>query len=102
MVIPAGTKDPCHSDDRWAGTFSPDWYYEPGLKGSLVPAAKNTEANAKLGHRSKVCSLVVPQLAVGKINREPRTEPKEPEPKPKEPEPKNSVPYSVPDIEEPK
>ena len=58
-VIPAGTKDPCHADDRWAGTFSPGWYYEPGLKGPLVPAAKNAEANAKLGHRSKVCSLVV-------------------------------------------
>ena len=59
MVIPAGTKDPCHSDDCWAGTFSPGWYYEPGLKDPLVPAAKNTEANAKLGHRSKVYSLVV-------------------------------------------
>ena len=58
-VIPAGTKDPCHSDDRWAGTFSLGWYYEPGLKGPLVPAVKNAEANAKLGHRSKVCSLVV-------------------------------------------
>jgi len=35
-----------------------------GTKG-LVPAAKNAESNAKLGHRSKVCSLVVfirPQL----------------------------------------
>jgi len=41
-------------------------------------------------------------LRLGKNNREPRTEPKEPEPKPKEPEPKISVPYSVPDIEEPK
>ena len=59
MVIPAGTKDPCHGDNRWAGTFSPGWYYEPGLKGPLVPAAKNAEANVKLGHRSKVCSLVV-------------------------------------------
>ena len=46
-------------DDRWAGTFSPGWYYKQGLKGPLVPAAKNVEANAKLGHRSKVCSLVV-------------------------------------------
>ena len=43
MVIPAGTKDPCPADDRWAGTFSPG----------------NAEANANLGHRSKVCSLVV-------------------------------------------
>ena len=41
-------------------------------------------------------------LRMGKNNREPRTEPKEPELKPKEPEPKISVPYSVPDIEEPK
>ena len=41
-------------------------------------------------------------LALGKINREPKTEPKESEPKSKELEPKNSVPYSVPDIEEPK
>ena len=68
MVIPAGTKDPYHADDRWAGTFSPGWYYEPGLKGPLVPAAKNAEANAKLEHRSKVCSLVVmarfPHLAM--------------------------------------
>jgi len=30
-----------------------------GTKGLLVPGAKNTEANAKLGHHSKVCSLVV-------------------------------------------
>ena len=62
MVIPAGTKDPCHADDRWAGTFSPGWYYQPGLKGPLVPGAKNAEANANLGHRSKVCSLVVTQM----------------------------------------
>jgi len=41
------------------GAFSRDWYYQPGLKGPLVPGAKNAEANAKLGHRSKVCSLVV-------------------------------------------
>ena len=41
-------------------------------------------------------------LRLGKNNREPRIEPKESEPKPKEPEPKISVPYSVPDIEEPK
>ena len=40
--------------------------------------------------------------ALGKFNREPKTEPKEPEPKPKELEPKNLVPYSVSDIEEPK
>ena len=46
-------------DDRWAGTFSPSWYYQPGLKDHLVPGAKNAEANAKLGHRSKACSLVV-------------------------------------------
>ena len=60
LIIPAGTKDPCHADDRWAGTFSPGWYYEPGLKGPLVPRGKkNAEANVKLGHRSKVCSLVV-------------------------------------------
>jgi len=65
LVIPAGTKDPCPADDCWAGTFSAGWYYQPGLNGPLVPAAKNAEANAKLGHRSKVCSLVVfirPQL----------------------------------------
>ena len=59
MVIPVRTKDPCHADDRWAGTFSPGWYYEPGLKGPLVPTTKNVEANIKLGYRSKVCSLVV-------------------------------------------
>ena len=61
LKVPAGTKYPCHADDHWAGTFSPGWYYEPGLKGPypLVPAAKNTEANVKLGHRSKVYSLVV-------------------------------------------
>jgi hypothetical protein len=35
-------------------------------------------------------------LTLGKINREPRTEPKESEPKPKEPKPKFSVPNSVP------
>ena len=60
-----GTKDSrndvplTHLGNRWAGTFSPGWYYEPGLKGPLVPRAKNAEANAKLGHRSKVCSVVV-------------------------------------------
>ena len=47
--------------------------------------------------------MIVPEyaqrVALGKFNRELRTEPKEP--KPKEPEPKNLVPYSVPDIEEP-
>ena len=59
LVIPAGTKDPCPADDRWAGTFSPGWYYQPGLKSPLVPGAKNAEANAKLEHRSKVCYLVV-------------------------------------------
>ena len=59
MVIPARTKDPCHADNHWTGTFSPGWYYEPGLKGPLVPAAKNVETKAKLEHRSKVCSLVV-------------------------------------------
>ena len=58
LVIPARTKNPCPTDDRWAGTFSPSWYYEPGLKGPLVSRTKNVEANAKLGHRSKVCSLV--------------------------------------------
>jgi hypothetical protein len=41
-------------------------------------------------------------LALGKFNREPKTKPKELKPKSKEPEPKNSVPYSVPNIEEPK
>ena len=41
------------------GTFSPGWCYQPGLKGPLVPGTKNAEANAKLRHRSKVCSLVV-------------------------------------------
>ena len=59
VVIPAKTKDPYPTDDRWAGTFSPDWYYQPGLKGPLVPRAKNADANAKLGHHSIVCSLVV-------------------------------------------
>ena len=44
----------------------------------------------------------VRMVALGKFNRESKTEPKEPEPKSKEPEPKKSVPYSVPDIEEPK
>ena len=49
--------------------FSPGWYYQPGLKipaprttvgqGPLLPEAKNVEVNVKLGHRSKVCSLVV-------------------------------------------
>jgi hypothetical protein len=41
-------------------------------------------------------------LTLGKFNRELKIEPKESKPKPKEPEPKNLVPYSVPDIEEPK
>ena len=59
LLVSAGTKDSCPADDRWAGTFSPGWYYEPGLKCPLVPGAKNAEANTKLGHRSKVCSLVV-------------------------------------------
>ena len=59
LVIPAGTKDPCHAEDRWARTFSPGWYYEPGLKGPLVPTTKIAEANAKLEHRSKICYLVV-------------------------------------------
>jgi len=45
----------CYSG--WAGTFSPGW--QPGLKEPFVPGAKNAEANAKLGHRCKVCSLVV-------------------------------------------
>ena len=45
-ITQTGTKDPCPADDRWAGTFSPGWYYEPGLKDPLVPAVKNTEANA--------------------------------------------------------
>jgi hypothetical protein len=39
---------------------------------------------------------------MSKFNREPKIESKEPEPKPKEPEPKKLIPYSVPDIEEPK
>ena len=39
--------------------FSPGWRHQPGLNASLVPGAKNAEANAKLRHRSKVCSLVV-------------------------------------------
>ena len=53
------TKDPCPADDRWVGTFSPGWYYQPGLKGPLVPGVKNAEANAKLRHRFKICSLVL-------------------------------------------
>ena len=56
-LVPAGITN--RADDRWAGNFSPGCYYEPGLKGPLVPAAKNAEANAKLKHRSKVCYLVV-------------------------------------------
>ena len=40
-------------------TFSPCWYYQPGVKKPLVPGAKNAETNVKLGYRSKVCSLVV-------------------------------------------
>ena len=65
----AGTKDPCPADDRWAGTFSPGWYYEPGLNGPLVPAAKNAEANAKLEHRSKVCSLVVSEGVITRAKK---------------------------------
>jgi hypothetical protein len=38
---------------------------------------------------------------MSKFNR-PKIESKEPEPKLKEPEPKKLIPYSVPDIEEPK
>ena len=58
-ITQTGTKDPCPADDRWAETFSPDWYYEPRLKGHLVLTVKNAEANAKLEHRSKVYSVVV-------------------------------------------
>jgi hypothetical protein len=46
--------------------------------------------------------LLCLQLSLGKINRNQKTEPKEPELKSKEPKPKNLVPYSVPNIEEPK
>ena len=48
-MVPTGNK----------GAFNPGWYYQPGLKEHLVPEAKNAETNAKLGYRSKVCSLVV-------------------------------------------
>ena len=61
LVLPTGTKG-------WR-TFSPGLAVGQGplvsvgdtnmTKGLLVPGAKNAEANAKLGHRSKVCSLVV-------------------------------------------
>jgi hypothetical protein len=49
-------------------------------------------------HLCTYTKLARPQLALGKFNREPKTEPKEPKPKPKESKPKKSVP----DIEEPK
>ena len=87
MVLPTGTKGstfslgwyyqpglkvggplvPVERSSRWVGTFSPGWRYQPELKASLVPGAKNAEANAKLGHRSKVCSLVVDRVATGII-----------------------------------
>ena len=46
-------------DNRWAGTFSPGWSYQPGLKVSLVPGAKNTGTKAKFQSGSNVVSLLV-------------------------------------------
>ena len=64
-----------------------------------MDAAKVTAlelATHTLAHGEGRCRVLPAlQLALGKFNREPKTEPKEPEPK-------NSVPYPVPDIEEPK
>ena len=53
-----GTKD-SRTFSRWAGTFSPGWSYEPGLKVSLVPNAKNTGTKAKFRSGSNVVSLLV-------------------------------------------
>ena len=60
-----GTKDSrtdvplTHLGSRWAGTFSPGWSYQPGLKVSLVPGVKNTGTKAKFRSGSKVVSLLV-------------------------------------------
>ena len=60
-----GTKDSrtdvplTHLGSHWAGTFSPGWSYQPGLKVSLVPGAKNTRTKAKFRSGSKVVSLLV-------------------------------------------
>ena len=60
-----GTKDSrtevplTHIGNCWAGTFSPGWSYQPGLKVSLVPNAKNIETKAKFRSRSKIVSLLV-------------------------------------------
>ena len=39
MIIPTGTKGPDHVA-RPGGLFSHGWYYQPGLKGPLVPDVK--------------------------------------------------------------
>ena len=60
-----GTKDSrtdvplTHLGNRWAGTFSPGWSYQPGLKVSLVPGAKNIGTKAKFRSGSKIVSLLV-------------------------------------------
>ena len=47
------------------GTFSPGWSYQPGLKVSLVPGAKNTGTTAKFRSGSNVVSLLVGQIRKG-------------------------------------
>jgi len=60
-----GTKDSrtevplTHIGNCWAGTFSPGWSYQPGLKVSLVPGSKNTGTKAKFRSESKIVSLLV-------------------------------------------
>ena len=48
---------------RWAGTFSPGWRHQPGLKVSIVPGAKNAGTRAHFSLGWKVCSLLV-----GRVN----------------------------------
>ena len=63
-----GTKDSrtdvslTHLDNRWAGTFSPDWSYQPGLKVSLVPDAKKIpglKPNFKVDQKSFLVTLAL-------------------------------------------
>jgi len=64
-VSQTGTKDSrtdmplTHLGNHWAGTFSSRWSYQPGLKISLVPGAKNIGTKAKFRSGSKVVSLLV-------------------------------------------
>ena len=47
-----------------AGTFSPGWRHQPGLKVFLVPGVKNSGTRVHFDRGSKVCSLLVFELAV--------------------------------------